>query len=116
VPTGVSISGPDFDISATRCGAKVRLILSGELDLATEPQVERHVAAALAAGADLVIDVSQVTFIDSAGLGVLLAAHDRAARHGHPLVVVSGSDAVDHVFAVTDVEEFLTVVRSPGEG
>jgi anti-sigma B factor antagonist len=94
----------------------VQVILSGELDLATAPRVERHVSVAVAAGADpLVIDVSEVTFIDSAGLEVLLAAQDRAGRHGRRLVVVSGSDAVDRVFAVTDVEEFLTVVRSPSE-
>ena len=56
----------------------VRLALKGDLDLASAPQLDAHVAALRPFAAPLVLDVSRLEFIDSSGLRALTAAR-RAA-------------------------------------
>jgi anti-anti-sigma factor len=73
------------------------LILRGELDLAAAPRA----AAALAAPDIRTVDLSAVTFIDAAGLRVLLDAHRDAAR-SHGLRLRAPSRSVLRVLDLTD--------------
>ncbi|MFI1399370.1 STAS domain-containing protein [Streptomyces sp. NPDC020681] len=62
-------------VDKTRQGAWTVLHVCGELDLVSSPVVRQHVHDAVAAGhRDLVLDLSQVLFCDSSGVGVLIAA------------------------------------------
>lgn len=71
-----------------RLPGTVVLTLSGELDLMTAPRVEQAVRAALnATTRQVVIDLAAVTYVDSAGLGVLLRAKRLAAAASVPLWV-----------------------------
>src|SRR3954471_2336343 len=59
------------------------LAVSGELDLASAPDVRAALAlAASGPGAHLILDLSEVTFIDSTALGTLLHADDQLAGEG----------------------------------
>jgi anti-sigma B factor antagonist len=49
-------------------------MLSGELDIATRPILNEAIAGAVAAGGPIVLDLSGVTFMDSTGIGAILAA------------------------------------------
>ena len=51
------------------------LVLRGEHDLSTAPDVRAHVEDAIAAGGDVVVDLSETGFIDSSILGVLVAGY-----------------------------------------
>jgi anti-anti-sigma factor len=66
--------------------------LSGELDLAGVPDAQRVLAAALRAPAveAVVVHLGDVTFIDSSGLRVLVAADDAARRLGVELRILPG--------------------------
>lgn len=56
-------------------GEWVVLQVSGEMDLVTSPAVRQHVHDAVAEGRhSLVLDLSEVRFCDSSGVGVLIAA------------------------------------------
>ena len=57
--------------------------------------------------ASLVLDLSRLAFIDSAGLGRLLAAHRRAKRDGRRLVVVEGKGVVRRLLALTALDHQL---------
>ena len=58
------------------------LMLSGELDPSSAPTLNAAVDKALAEGSSaLVMDLAGLSFIDSAGLRSLLAAHERLAPH-----------------------------------
>jgi anti-sigma B factor antagonist len=79
------------EIASRRTGENRWLVeLSGEHDLSTSPAVRAELDRVLADGASVVVDLSQVTFIDSSVVGVLLNAH-RSATHllGQTLVVVA---------------------------
>ena len=69
--------GPDvmLKVDETRQGAWTVLHVRGELDLVSSPMIRQHVHDAVAVGhRDVVLDLSEVLFCDSSGVGVLIAA------------------------------------------
>jgi anti-anti-sigma factor len=58
----------------------------------------------------LVLDLSQLSFLDSTGLRAVVTADERARSNGRRLVVVRGPDPVQRVFAITRLEERLEMV------
>lgn len=97
----------------------VRIGLAGELDLSTADEVEEELESAEALGpAVLMLDLSGLSFLDSTGLRVVLAADDRARRDGRRLVLVRGPDPVHRVFRIALLEERLDFVEpgwTPGD-
>jgi anti-anti-sigma factor len=64
-------------------GSATVVELTGELDLYNADEIRTALAAAIAAGPErLVIDLSQVDFIDSTALGVLIEARSKLSRGG----------------------------------
>lgn len=112
----VSTSGPRGDPDGTRLlitavsagAARLTLRLAGELDLETRP-----ILGAALCDVDvehLVLDLREVSFIDSVGLGLLVAAEKRQGMIGGRLVVVVGSEQVRRLLALTGVGERLEIV------
>src|SRR4051795_11648414 len=95
----------------------VRFGLRGELDLAhayTFDEELRHVEEARPSC--VVLDLRQLSFLDSCGLARLLAARRRARRAGHRLIIVRGPKAVQRLFALSAVDEaFEMVSEVPGK-
>lgn len=57
--------------------------VGGEIDLATAPLLDRHLAAVITPVCpDVVVDLGRVAFMDASGLGVLVRADNRARRYG----------------------------------
>jgi anti-sigma B factor antagonist len=95
---------PQFDLSATTDGEWAVLAVSGEVDLDTGPGAARvlHELAG-GGGRHVVVDLRQVSVLDSSGLGVLVAAY-RRLRGGQPagsLRLVCTNERVIKVFALT---------------
>ncbi|HET6502477.1 MAG TPA: STAS domain-containing protein [Amycolatopsis sp.] len=68
------------------------LHVSGEIDLVTAPHLEESVTRALGERPKvLVIDLTEVGFLASAGMSVLVAAHNQAGEHTDMRLVASGS-------------------------
>jgi anti-anti-sigma factor len=80
--------------------------VAGELDVATVPQLGAYLRATTASHpTHLVLDLSGVTFLASAGVGLLMAAHDgQQGIHGQlHLTGVAAKRAVHHVLEVLGV-------------
>jgi anti-anti-sigma factor len=75
--------------------------VAGEVDLATSPQLLQALAESQVDARLVVLDVREVTFVDSAGVHAILAAAVKARREGHRLMLVRGSAHVDRVLALT---------------
>jgi anti-anti-sigma factor len=91
-------------------GTRTVLVLDGDLDVHSAPLVQQAVAAALREGAgDVVLDLHDVSFVDSSGLGALIACHKRARRDSCRLVLRSPSHRVARLLAVTTLDRVLTV-------
>lgn len=87
-----------------------RLMVCGELDMATAPQL----AAAIANderrdGKTPVLDLSRLAFMDVAGMRVLLDAARRAKRAGGRLIVFNPQPAIRRLFALTAVDRTLQI-------
>jgi anti-anti-sigma factor len=96
-------------------GGEAILILNGELDLSTAPQVEGALADAEGKQPErMVLDLRQLAFMDSTGLRVVLAADGRARKDGRRLEVVPGPPQVHRVFRIALLDKRLTFVDPPG--
>lgn len=89
------------------------LALDGELDLVSAPVLRQHVVAEVAAGHRwLVLDLTGLSYLDSAGLGQVVAALKRARAHDGGLQVVVPEPRVRRVFELCDLDRILPLHRS----
>ncbi len=95
-------------IDRSTMGEYTVLDVIGEIDLATAPHFEEQVAS-VALGTPLVVDMSNVTFMDSTGLRVLIGAHERAEENGGRLAIVVTEGPVTKLLNITGVAEWLNV-------
>ena len=80
----------------------------GELDLSNAKTLEAELRRAIGGDAPgVVLDLSGVTFIDSAGLRVLLLMAKHSLQNGGRLCLLRGSEPVDRVIEVGGVESSL---------
>ena len=108
------IHSSPFEMRAECSGDVGRLTITGELDIATAPQVEEAAGAMLGEGvSELRIDLRDLTFIDSSGLRVLIALNNRATSEGWKLSLVRPSDRSMSVFQITGADENLPFVEEP---
>jgi len=114
--------GDDADVmtlSATRVGSVAVITVTGELDLLTARELMTTVDETLE-WPDLtgvVVDLTAVSFLDSAGLAVLVDAHEHATLRGIALkVVVDGAgSAVARAFQTAAIHEHLDLRHSLGD-
>ncbi len=96
----------DFDVYLDRVDGEYRLRLSGELDLATAPWLRDHLAEIASNGAGcVVVDLSDLSFIDSTGLSVLVGGWKRLRERGGDLVLKSPSPAVAKVLDIAGLRD-----------
>lgn len=95
-------------------GQRTVVAASGQVDLATAPDLAMALAQAIDAGTpELVVDLRRVDFLDSAGIGVLVEAA-RNATAGEVAMSVHGAHGwVARVLQITGVEDYLRVESHP---
>ena len=88
--------------------------LSGELDFSRAYTFDEEMRRLEAQKPNsIVLDLRKLNFLDSAGLGRVLAIQRRATRDGRRLVVVRGCRAVERLFALTALDLRLEMVSDP---
>lgn len=106
-----------FSTSIEREGDAVLVRLAGELDIATAPRAEEELQQAEegAGSGTVVIDLAGLTFMDSTGLRMLVAADARAHDRGRRLAIVRGPEAVQRVIQLTGLDAKLLLVDDASE-
>jgi anti-sigma B factor antagonist len=97
----------------------LRLTASGEIDSSSAPLFRQHLDALLDGDdlAEITVDLDGVTFLDSAGLCVLAAAHRVAVKRRVRLRVVASSRAVIRPMQITGLWDLLGAEQDePGTG
>ncbi len=87
------------------------LALKGRLDTVTAPELERALEEAMRGCKALTLDFSELDYISSAGLRVLLSAQKHMNGQGEMKLVGVG-DTVMEIFEVTGFSELLTIERN----
>jgi anti-sigma B factor antagonist len=89
-----------------------RIAVAGEVDCSTAPQLAACLESVLAAAPpEVVVDLTEVTFMDSAGLHTLVTAHGQATGRGVPLRIRVATRAVLRPIQVTGLEHVLDIER-----
>ncbi|MBA2692395.1 MAG: STAS domain-containing protein [Rubrobacter sp.] len=92
------------------------LLLRGELDIVTIGKLARSLSEVESKETrTIVFDLTELDFIDSSGLRIIVAADTEARRAGGRVVVVEGREAVRRVFRHTLLDKRLTLVEDADE-
>lgn len=86
------------------------LVLSGQLDMASASELEQHLAEVLSQPhARVMLDLNGLTFVDSAGVSVLIKAKQQAETNGRTLVLRRPTEQLERVFALVGLADWLAV-------
>ncbi len=95
---------------AVHADTTVVVVVEGELDLASAPQLQREVLALFALRVHVVtLDLDALTFMDSSGLNVLNRVRNAADDHGITLTLRNVGDPVRRVLEITQMTELFTI-------
>lgn len=90
----------------------ITVVPAGDVDVSCASELREAINAALEAGdAELVVDLAQVPYIDSTGIGVLVGAAHRALDDGRRLRVVNPQRNVARVFGLLGIDRELGTVE-----
>ena len=111
-----TLAGDPMQLEEQSEGPVTVISVSGRLDNATAPTLGEHLSNVLESGRGLLIELSQLDYISSAGFRVLLIAAKRA-RQTDTQVVLSGlSGQVRQLFEVGGFLKLFRVCATRGEG
>jgi anti-sigma B factor antagonist len=98
-----------------RAGSPARVVfrLVGVLDIGTAGVFRESVEPHLRPGAEVVVDLSELAFCDSTGLGAIVILHRLATARECGLLLRSPVRRVAAVLAMTGVDQVVTVVDPP---
>ena len=110
------MSIPSFDLKVVRNGRLTHIAPCGELDIATTPELEQALTEATAgADGEIVLDLRELTFMDSTGLRALAQANSRAEEAGVSLSIVRGPRQIERVLEISGLGGLLPLVDAPPE-
>ncbi len=86
------------------------LSIGGDLDVLGAPDLRQAVVAAVAGGSRLlVLDLSELDFVDSFGIGAVVGALKRLRQRGGDLALVCPSPRIRRVFEICDLDRILAM-------
>ena len=106
---------PNFRIETLKTGSGVTIKLGGELDNATCGELVSAFEQSAAQGdvREVVLDLAEVSFIDSAGMRAMIMVEQSAGERGLTLTVVPAADSVTDMLRITGLAERVTLA-GPG--
>jgi anti-sigma B factor antagonist len=103
----------DFQIEQRAGSTPPVVAVSGEIDVATAPQLRECLHNVIAQGeGTIVLDLLGVTFLDSTALGVLVGALKRCRESGGELYVVVADPRIVKIFEITGLTSVFTIADS----
>jgi anti-sigma B factor antagonist len=105
-----------FRVEVERQGRTAVIAVSGELDLASGPELEARLHDISSSDTELVVvDLRELEFMDSTGLSIIVRAHQRLTEEGCDLGLVKGSPQVQRLLDLTGVADRIALVARPEE-
>lgn len=98
-----------FTVDALPQDGRVVLAVRGDVDIATAPELRARLVAAIDEFKVVVVDLGEVGFMDSTGLGVLVASRNRAGSVGHRLVVARPQKIVKSALRLVQIDTVIDV-------
>lgn len=99
-----------FKVNTTSEGDVTVLALVGEFDLSGLSTFDEALAAVDPAVAQVVMDLSELTFVDSTGLGCLARSHNALEARGTKLVLRSATKSVRRLLDMLDLGQSVEII------
>ena len=104
-----------MDIHTTE-GPVTVIAISGDLDSTTAPQAQERILPLAQPGSKLLLEMSGVAYMSSAGLRLLLSVSRQVSRQAGRMVLVGLSAEIKDVLAITGFLLFFTTCDTLDEG
>jgi anti-sigma B factor antagonist len=109
----VKVEEPGFGAAFRDDGGKTVIELTGEIDIAAAPSLREFLLLAMGSGKPRVhVDLSQVGFLDSSGIGQLVQCCKKARSRGGSFSVACGASPVRRILEIEGLLEFFGI-RDP---
>jgi anti-sigma B factor antagonist len=107
-------AAPPLEITTETTGPNPTIRVSGELDLSSCRQLQAALRAVESSQpAAIVLDLRNITFLDSTGLKLLLAEQANAQTQNRRLLIVRPLGPADRIFRLTLLEDRFEFVEAP---
>lgn len=104
--------GDDLSVTVRRERGAVIAEVTGDIDMSTVPRLRERLFGLADTGQPLIVDLNRITFIDSAGLGVLISAARRADVHGGSLHAVCSRPQTRKLLWLTGVDRRIPLTAT----
>lgn len=99
-----------MQIATTPGSGRYILTVSGEVDLASSPELDAAIISSIDSGTtSVVIDLTDVSFMDSSGLGVIVRGLKRCREADKELDLVITNERVLKVFGITGLDQVIPI-------
>ncbi|WP_181311980.1 STAS domain-containing protein [Nocardioides campestrisoli] len=100
----------DLTLETRDIDGKTVVAVGGEIDVYTAPKLRDKITELVGAGVyDLVIDLADVEFLDSTGLGVLVGGLKKVRAHDGSLALVCNQDRLLKIFRITGLAKVFAI-------
>lgn len=100
----------DLRLEDAQSGGATVVAVAGELDALSAPQLDEHLTEVLNDSPKrLVVDLTEVDFLDSTGLGVLIKTLTHLRENDGDLALVATSPRILKVLSITGMDQIMTV-------
>ena len=110
--TAASDPSPGLRTEVRQTGDVTVVRLVGELDADDAPAVRALLLQHATSGRGLVVELSELAFVDSAGLAALVAAHKAARAGGTGVLLAAPNETVSKVLSITGLHTVLRTAPS----
>ena len=99
-----------MNINKTQDGEKTTFTLSGRLDTTTAPKLQDTLLPEFDTAKHVELNFTELTYISSAGLRVLLMGEKAAKSKGGSMTLTGVSEEIMEVFEMTGFADMLTII------
>ena len=106
----------DLTLTTREADGKTIVAVGGEIDVYTAPKLRDKISELVATGAyDIVVDMHEVEFLDSTGLGVLVGGLKKVRAHDGSLRLVCNQDRLLKIFRITGLAKVFVIHETADE-
>lgn len=108
---------PQFSVELVRTGNDAAIIsLKGEVDIYSAPQFKEALVKGIDEGARrIIVDLTEVSFIDSTALGVLVSGAKRVRPQNGGLDIVCADENITRIFEITGLDRIFGIYPTQEE-
>jgi anti-sigma B factor antagonist len=106
----------DLTLTTREADGKTIVAVGGEIDVYTAPKLRDKLSELVATGSyDIVVDMHEVEFLDSTGLGVLVGGLKKVRAHDGSLRLVCNQDRLLKIFRITGLAKVFVIHETADE-